>query len=98
MIIPVSGVESLADYERRREYLDKNIRPTVCPACSKKNRFWRHGKYVRKVLDGSKSTLVHINRFKCGSCSLVVSLVFAFLVPYARFCAAVISKAVQNAR
>jgi hypothetical protein len=96
MIIPVSGVESLADYERRREYLDKNIRPVVCPGCRKENRFWRHGKYARKVMEGSKCTLVHINRFKCGSCSLVVSLVFSFLVPYARFCAAVISKAVQN--
>jgi hypothetical protein len=96
MIIPVNGVDTLADYERRREYLDKNIRPVFCPACRKEKSFWRHGKYERKVFIGAENVAVHINRFKCGNCAIVVSCIFSFMVPYVRYASNVVSKAIQN--
>lgn len=96
MIIPVIGVDTLADYERRREELDKNIRPVCCPVCRKEKSFWRHGKYLRKVLTGGEHVQVRINRFKCCNCALVVSCIFSFLTPYLRFASSVVSKAVQG--
>jgi hypothetical protein len=96
MIIPVNGVDTLADYEARREDLDKNFRPVTCPTCQKENTFWRHGKYSRKVFVGAEFVVVRINRFKCGDCALVVSCVFSFIVPYVRFAASTVSRAVQK--
>jgi hypothetical protein len=95
MIIPVSGVDTLADYVARKESLDK-FRPNICPSCKREKSFWRHGKYRRFVFDGSENVAVRINRFRCSNCALVVSCLFSFMTPYARFASALICKAIEN--
>ncbi len=95
MIIPVSGVDTLADYVARKESLDK-FRPNVCPGCKREKSFWRHGNYRRFVFDGYENVAVRINRFRCSNCSLVVSCMFSFMTPYVRFASTVICKAIEN--
>lgn len=95
MIIPVTGVDTLADYLKRKESLDK-FRPDICPGCKKARTFWRHGTYKRSVFDGLENVLVCINRFRCSNCALVVSCIFSFMTPYVRFASRLICEAVEN--
>lgn len=95
MIIPISGVNTLADYILRKETLDK-FRPDICPGCKKERTFWRHGNYKRFVFDGFENVLVRINRFRCSNCALVVSCIFSFMTPYVRFASRVICMALEN--
>ncbi len=96
MIIPVTGVNSLADYKKRKEYLKKNIRPLSCPGCGGENTFWRHGCYHRKVFSINESIDVVINRFKCRACGIVVSCLFEFLTPYLQFTSSVVADSIQG--
>lgn len=96
MILPVNTVDTLEDYERRREYLDKKVRPLVCPDCEKRHTFWRHGGYFRTVFEREKTVKVRINRFLCGQCGLVVSCIYSFLAPYLRFTSRIVAEATQN--
>src|ERR1700730_12427474 len=96
MIIPVNGVNTLADYIRRKEYLDKELRPLFCPSCKREKTFWRHGGYERRVLMGVEDVAVRINRFRCGKCGLVASCIFSFMGPYLRFASGVVAQGIQS--
>lgn len=95
MIIPVFGIETLADYEQWSKS-SSDCRPEKCPGCGKMRVFWKHGSYVRKVLETTRQVDVVINRFKCKHCGLVVSCLFAFLIPYRRFAAHVVANSVES--
>lgn len=96
MIIPVIGVETLAEYEKQKDNLDQLTRPRQCPKCACERTFWKHGTYLRKVFDGEKDNDVRISRYICSNCTLVVSCLFSFIIPYVRTSPDLVAEAVEQ--
>jgi len=57
-------------------------RPDTCPDCSEKQSFWIKGYYFRWVVEGELAEVIPVPRYICKCCGLVLSVLFAFLVPY----------------
>jgi len=89
-----------------REYFDlmkkgqigRPVPPKRCvsQACRRKNCYWRHGSYERRVLDGDCSGLVKVERFKCRYCEATISMVPGFLVPKRQHSFRLIAEKCQN--
>lgn len=71
-------------------------RPKACPRCSAKECFWVKGYYFRWAVEGDIEQVLPIPRYICNCCQLVVSLLFAFLVPYRQFTKKIVAEAVQG--
>src|SRR5580692_8293987 len=95
MIIPVSVPSTLVEYLKVKDQIDVP-RPASCPKCAATNTFWRHDHFERKAMEGELTGSVRIQRFLCRACGLAVSCLFAFLVPYRQFTAAIVAKAVEG--
>jgi hypothetical protein len=59
--------------------------PSTCARCGRSSSFVGHGGYWRRVIEGQRVAQVKVPRFRCRDCTLVVSILFGFLLPYRRF-------------
>ena len=59
--------------------------PSTCARCGRASSFVGHGGYWRKVIEGQRVAQVKVPRFRCRDCTLVISILFGFLLPYRRF-------------
>ena len=96
MIIVSFLFESLDKYLKSTQR--EVSRPGRCPArkCRRRNCFWRHTGYDRRVQDGGESVFVRIQRFRCKFCQLVVSCLFSFLVAYRQYSAKQVGNSVET--
>lgn len=94
MIIPVFGLATLAEYLKVKDQIEVP-RPVQCPGCKESGTFWKHDFFERQAIEGEVRALVRIQRFLCRACGLAVSCLFAFLVPYRQFTAAMVAKACE---
>ncbi len=106
------SITSLTEYQRRKDEQQKEEhregswkqnhkllvpkRPVVCPECKAENSFWSKGYYFRWAIDAEFEVVLPVPRFMCRFCHLVLSVLFAFLVPYRQFTTETIGKAVQD--
>lgn len=95
MIILLSGAGSLAEYVEAEE-AESVKRPESCPKCGKSACFWRHGSYVRTVIEGNLERKISVARLVCKGCGLTASLLHPFMVPYRQFSTAAICQAVEE--
>jgi hypothetical protein len=88
--------KSLDDY--RKSTQREVLRPDRCPSprCRRRNCFWRHTGYDRRVKDGGESVIVRIQRFRCKFCHLVISCLFSFLVAYRCYSAREVASSIEN--
>lgn len=87
--------------EKRKGLKTKNQllvpeRPGVCPACQAEHSFWIKGYYFRWAVEGDLIEVIPVPRYICRWCAEVVSILFAFLVPYRQFTLESLSKGVQD--
>jgi hypothetical protein len=54
--------------------------PAGCSKCQAKNCFWRHGSYIRRVVEAFLSEEIRIERFKCKRCGRTVSVPPVFVI------------------
>ena len=94
MILPVFEPATLAEYIKLGA--PEAPRPLICPECSARQQFWRHGHFERQAFEGELSATVKIQRFLCSACGLAVSCLFAFLVPYKQATVTLVARAVSN--
>lgn len=71
-------------------------RPDACPDCHARNSFWVKGYYFRWFVDGDVEEIFPVPRYICRWCHLVVSVLFAFLVPYRQFTKNVVAEGVEQ--
>ena len=71
-------------------------RPTMCPDCQAKNSFWVKAYYFRWFVEGDIEDVLPVPRYICRWCHLVVSILFAFLVPYRQFTKQIIAEGVEK--
>jgi hypothetical protein len=71
-------------------------RPTMCPDCQAKNSFWVKAYYFRWFVEGDIEDVLPVPRYICRWCHLVISILFAFLVPYRQFTKQVIAEGVEQ--
>lgn len=95
MIIALLGVSSLAELFESNNYVEVE-RPTACPRCKANDPFWRHDSFKRTAIEGELTARIRVQRFLCRVCGLTVSCLFAFLIPYRQFTAAVVATAVEK--
>jgi hypothetical protein len=95
VIIPIFCFKTFSEYIERSKGIEVP-RPETCSNCNGKNSYWRHGFYTRKVSEEGSTADIEIQRFICRYCAVVVSCLFSFLIPYRRFSAAVVGKAVED--
>ena len=57
-------------------------RPDTCPECQEEHSFWVKAYYFRWVVEGDLTEVLPVPRYICKCCGLVLSVLFAFLVPY----------------
>lgn|SRR3990167_8262592 len=81
MMLSVPGPSDMAEC-LRSDKLPEVERPVRCPrGCNRP--MWRHTGYARRATNGDGRVIwIWIVRFRCGDCTLVVSCLFDFLVPY----------------
>jgi hypothetical protein len=60
-------------------------RPEKCPNCGVPHSFHRHGCYWRNVLTDKYEERIPITRFCCKVCSLTVSMLPSFVLPYFQY-------------
>lgn len=96
MIIIYSPFQALAEY-RAAGNKTEVPRPDKCADCQKRDCFWKHTGYSRWAQDGDEEpVLVFIQRFFCKYCSLVVSCLYSFLVPYRRHSKRIIGESIET--
>jgi transposase-like protein len=95
MIIPIFVVKSLAEYQEKYEQIEVP-RPEGCGRCRWKSALWRHGSFNRTATEGEIEVRIKVQRFLCPACGRTASCLFAFLIPYRRFTAAVFAEAVSS--
>lgn len=95
MIILLSGAKSLAEFLEAKESVAEK-RPESCPRCGASSCFWRHGRYLRTVIEGNLERKISVTRLVCKDCGLTASLLHPFMVPYRQFSASVIGQAVEE--
>jgi len=71
-------------------------RPTVCPECQAEHSFWIKAYYFRWAVEGDLFEVIPVPRYICRWCSEVVSVLFAFLVPYRQFTLECLARGVQD--
>jgi hypothetical protein len=71
-------------------------RPAVCPECKAEKSFWSKGYYFRRAVDAEFEVVLPVPRYMCRFCRLVLSVLFAFLVPYRQFTSETISTGVRD--
>ena len=76
MIILSADFRSLAEYLQSNGNASLNP-PDNCLRCAACAAFMRHGGYWRKVIEGEVVADVRVPRFRCKSCRLVISVLFA---------------------
>jgi len=94
MIIPVIGLATLAEYLKVKDEIEVP-RPVHCPRCKESGTFWKHDCFERQAVEGELRATIRVQRFLCRVCGLAVSRLFAFLVPYRQFTAAMVAKACE---
>jgi hypothetical protein len=71
-------------------------RPGMCGECGAMGSFWVKGYYRRKVVEGNFQEEVLVPRYMCRQCCRVISVLFAFLVPYRHFTVQSIAEGIQK--
>jgi hypothetical protein len=71
-------------------------RPAVCPECRSEKSFWVKGYYFRWFVDREIEDTLPVPRYICRKCRLVVSVLFAFLVPYRQFTQELIAEGAEK--
>ena len=71
-------------------------RPSACRDCRETDSFWVKSYYFRWVTEGDVEEVVCVPRYICRCCKLVVSVLFAFVVPYRHFTREAVSQATQD--
>ncbi len=71
-------------------------RPKACPDCQAEESFWVKGYYFRWFVEGDIEEMLPVPRYICRWCHLVVSVLFAFLVPYRQFTKKIIAEGVEK--
>jgi hypothetical protein len=61
------------------------VRPKTCPGCGAEHSFWVKGYYWRWFVEWDIEEVVPVPRYICRCCHLVLSVLFAFLVPCRQF-------------
>jgi hypothetical protein len=89
------ALEQQPDLKKKHKYLVP-ARPTECPACSAQDSFWVKAYFFRWAVEAELEEVLPVPRYICKWCGLVVSVLFAFLVPYRQMTAATVGKAVQE--
>ena len=84
MIIPCTAFGSLEEYLSSGGSAKPDV-PASCPKCGTEGAFRRHGGYWRTVIEGQQVAEIKIQRCRCNRCRLVISLLYAFLLPHRRF-------------
>jgi hypothetical protein len=90
------GSAEYGDSRARKHKLLVPARPDVCPRCGCADSFWIKGYYFRWAVEGEIETVIPVPRYKCRRCSLVVSVLYAFLVPYCQFTKQAIASGVES--
>ena len=82
MIVLWIAVTCLAEFVRVKASgkLGRPLPPSGCGKCRAKNCFWRHGSYLRRVVEAFLSEEIRIERFKCKRCGKTVSVPPVFVV------------------
>lgn len=82
MIVLWSAVTCLAQYVKLNSAgeLARPEAPVRCRKCRAKNRFWRHGSYLRWVAEALCCERIKVERFKCKCCGKTVSVLPVFVV------------------
>lgn len=70
-------------------------RPVICPDCSEQESFWIKAYYFRWVVEGELAEVLPVPRYVCKCCGLVLSVLFAFLVPYRQVSLQSLARGVQ---
>ena len=85
-MIPTFCFSSLRDYIDNKGEAEFE-RPEVCPnpSCMKRNCFWKHGTYERRVCEEANTETIKVQRLICKYCRKAVSCLYVFLVPYRQF-------------
>lgn len=94
-------ITSLSKYVAASEQTESNKllvpkRPEVCPQCLSMSCFWVHSYYQRLATEGELEVDITVPRYICRYCHLLISVLFAFLVPHRQFTVLVIAKAVET--
>jgi len=106
------SITSLNEYQRRKdeqlkaEHREGSLRqshkllvperPAVCPECKAEKSFWSKGYYFRWAVDAESEVVLPVPRYMCRFCHLVLSVLFAFLVPYRQFTTDTIGRGVRD--
>ena len=70
-------------------------RPEKCPNCGVPNSFHGHGRYWRNVVTDQYEERIPVARFCCKVCSLTVSMLPSFVLPYFQYSLAFILAALS---
>jgi hypothetical protein len=89
------GTSNENDLKKKHKYLVPE-RPTICPDCQTKDSFWVKAYYFRRFVEGDIEEVLPVPRYICRWCHLVVSILFAFLVPYRQFAKQIIAEGVEQ--
>lgn len=71
-------------------------RPKACRACGAAGSLWVKGYYTRKAVEGDRQEEILVPRYECSLCWVVISILFAFLVPYRQFTIQTLEQATQE--
>jgi hypothetical protein len=71
-------------------------RPQKCHECGKSECFWVHSYWYRWAIEGELETIVPVPRYECRFCTNVISVLFAFLVPYRQFTVRAIANSTEK--
>jgi hypothetical protein len=95
MIILCTAFRSLEEYLSTGGAAKPEL-PAKCPRCGLRDVFQRHGGYWRQVLEGQQTAEIKIPRGRCKRCRLVVSLLYAFLLPHRRFTTRAVAAGIEG--
>lgn len=87
--------ESQALSKRMHRYLVPE-RPAQCPECQGVGGFWIKGYYFRWAVEEGLEEVIAVPRYICRWCKLVVSILFAFLVPCRQLTLQAMSEGIQD--
>jgi hypothetical protein len=87
--------QSQALEKRKHRYLVPQ-RPERCPECQEAGCFWTKGYYFRWAVEKGLAEVIAVPRYICRCCKLVVSILFAFLVPCRQLTLQAMSEGIQD--
>ena len=80
---------------KRQHQLLVPERPGQCPECGELDCFWVHSYRYRWAIEGDLEEIIPIPRYECSRCTKVVSVLFAFLIPYRQFTTKAVGAALE---